>query len=75
MHELADIEEQYKEFGSLKKIIRTTGLKVIFLPYPVLIFTIGGDGRRGYEPGQPYDAIHVGAAAADLPQAVGEKST
>ena len=36
---------------------------------------LGGDGRRGYEPGQPYDAIHVGAAAADLPQAVREKST
>ena len=66
------MEEQYKEF---KKIINRTGLKIIFLPYPVLIFTIGGDGRRGYEPGQPYDAIHVGAAAADLPQAVREKST
>ena len=39
------------------------------------MFTIGGDGRRGYEPGQPYDAIHVGAAAADLPQAVREKCT
>ena len=66
------MEEQYKEF---KKIINRTGLKIIFLPYPVLIVTIGGDGRRGYEPGQPYDAIHVGAAAADLPQAVREKST
>lgn len=34
---------------------------------------ICGDGRRGYEPGQPYDAIHVGAAAADLPQALLEQ--
>lgn len=29
-----------------------------------------GDGRRGYEPFAPYDAIHVGAAAAEIPQAL-----
>lgn len=29
-----------------------------------------GDGRKGYEPEAPYDAIHVGAAAKELPQAV-----
>ncbi|XP_057303865.1 protein-L-isoaspartate(D-aspartate) O-methyltransferase-like [Hydractinia symbiolongicarpus] len=29
-----------------------------------------GDGRQGYEPGAPYDAIHVGAAAPTLPQAL-----
>ncbi|XP_038638673.1 protein-L-isoaspartate(D-aspartate) O-methyltransferase-like [Scyliorhinus canicula] len=29
---------------------------------------IVGDGRRGYPNGAPYDAIHVGAAAAVVPQ-------
>jgi len=29
-----------------------------------------GDGRKGYESLAPYDAIHVGAAAAEIPQAV-----
>jgi protein-L-isoaspartate(D-aspartate) O-methyltransferase len=29
-----------------------------------------GDGRRGYEASAPYDAIHVGAAAAEIPQAL-----
>ncbi|KAG8907133.1 hypothetical protein FRB99_005241 [Tulasnella sp. 403] len=27
-----------------------------------------GDGRKGYPPGAPYNAIHVGAAAPTLPQ-------
>jgi len=34
---------------------------------------LGGDGRKGYEPGKPYDAIHVGAAATELPPAVRAK--
>lgn len=29
-----------------------------------------GDGRLGYPEGAPYDAIHVGAAAATVPKAV-----
>ena len=29
-----------------------------------------GDGRLGYDQGGPYHAIHVGAAAAELPQHV-----
>lgn len=29
---------------------------------------IAGDGRKGYEQGGPYDAIHVGAAAPTVPQ-------
>ncbi len=28
------------------------------------------DGHLGYHPGQPYDAIHVGAAAEEVPQAL-----
>lgn len=31
---------------------------------------ITGDGRRGHEEMAPYDAIHVGAAASNLPQAL-----
>ncbi|KAH9557495.1 hypothetical protein CY35_07G087000 [Sphagnum magellanicum] len=29
-----------------------------------------GDGREGYPAGAPYDAIHVGAAASEVPQAL-----
>ena len=29
-----------------------------------------GDGRQGYEQFAPYDAIHVGAAAPEIPKAV-----
>ena len=29
-----------------------------------------GDGRKGHHDFAPYDAIHVGAAAAEIPQAV-----
>ena len=35
-----------------------------------MLIILGGDGRKGYESGQPYDAIHVGAAAAEMPPAV-----
>ena len=31
-----------------------------------------GDGRQGYEKFAPYDAIHVGAAAPEIPKAVSE---
>lgn len=29
-----------------------------------------GDGRKGYEQDGPYDAIHVGAAAPEVPTAL-----
>ncbi|XP_053390356.1 protein-L-isoaspartate(D-aspartate) O-methyltransferase-like [Mercenaria mercenaria] len=32
------------------------------------ITMVTGDGRKGYDPEGPYDAIHVGAAAPTLPQ-------
>ncbi|XP_059170453.1 protein-L-isoaspartate(D-aspartate) O-methyltransferase-like isoform X2 [Physella acuta] len=32
-----------------------------------------GDGRQGYAPEAPFDAIHVGAAAPDLPEALVEQ--
>src|SRR5690606_22635988 len=31
---------------------------------------VTGDGRQGYLSGGPYDAIHVGAAAPELPEAL-----
>jgi len=31
-----------------------------------------GDGRQGWEQFAPYDAIHVGAAAPEIPKAVSE---
>ncbi len=34
---------------------------------------ICGDGRWGYAAGAPYDAIHVGAAAATVPEALLEQ--
>lgn len=32
-----------------------------------------GDGRLGYEPSAPYDAIHVGAAAPEIPKHVSKR--
>lgn len=34
---------------------------------------IFGDGREGYAPEAPYDAIHVGAAAKEIPEEVSVK--
>lgn len=36
------------------------------------ITLVTGDGRKGYAPEAPYDAIHVGAAAPVLPQDVSQ---
>ena len=32
--------------------------------------TVVGDGRLGYKENAPYDAIHVGAAAEEVPHEV-----
>lgn len=34
------------------------------------LMLVVGDGRQGYEPEAPFDAIHVGAAAPTLPEAL-----
>jgi protein-L-isoaspartate O-methyltransferase len=34
---------------------------------------VSGDGRKGYPSEGPYDAIHVGAAAPNLPEPVSFK--
>ena len=33
-------------------------------------FVTDGDGRKGYASEAPYNAIHVGAAGAEVPKAV-----
>ena len=50
-------------------LISTIGLIQIFDISCFHSFLVG-DGREGYPPEAPYDAIHVGAAAATLPKAV-----
>ena len=35
-----------------------------------ILCSVVGDGRRGYRESAPYDAIHVGAAADEVPQEV-----
>lgn len=37
------------------------------------IMLVSGDGRKGYPSEGPYDAIHVGAAAPNLPEPVSFK--
>lgn len=43
---------------------------VVDLKLDEQIKLVTGDGRQGYLPDAPYDAIHVGAAAPSIPQAV-----
>jgi len=45
-------------------------ISMTLLYYLVYILVVAGDGRLGYPDGAPYDAIHVGAAAATIPQPV-----
>lgn len=47
------------------KICNNQHFFLIFI-YNILV----GDGRLGYPEKAPYDAIHVGAAAKEMPQAV-----
>ena len=60
------IDDLVKEsIGNVKKSPVTAKL----LEQGQLKFVVG-DGRQGYSPDGPYDAIHVGAAAPVLPEAV-----
>ena len=51
--------ENIKKDSNLAKLLETGQITMVT-----------GDGRLGYEPEAPYDAIHVGAAAPTLPQHV-----
>ncbi|XP_076441817.1 protein-L-isoaspartate(D-aspartate) O-methyltransferase-like isoform X2 [Babylonia areolata] len=63
------IDELVKEsVGNMKKTSLTSRL----LETGQLKFVVG-DGREGYAPDAPYDAIHVGAAAPNLPEALVEQ--
>ena len=55
--------------GSVANIRKDPNLAALLDSGQITMVT--GDGRQGYEPEAPYDAIHVGAAAPTLPQAVG----
>jgi len=46
--------------------LQTAGLSDALQSKEIQIIT--GDGRKGYASSGPYDAIHVGAAAPNLPQ-------
>lgn len=52
-----DSVKNVKKDPALARLLETGQIKLV-----------AGDGRKGYEPEGPYDAIHVGAAAAILPQ-------
>ncbi|XP_052275373.1 protein-L-isoaspartate(D-aspartate) O-methyltransferase-like isoform X4 [Dreissena polymorpha] len=54
--------------GSLDNVRKDTKLSALLGTGQLTLIT--GDGRQGYEPEAPYDAIHVGAAAPTLPQAL-----
>ncbi|KAK3593444.1 hypothetical protein CHS0354_020207 [Potamilus streckersoni] len=60
------IDELVKE--SIKNIRKDPDLGALLDSGQLVI--VSGDGRQGYEPEGPYDAIHVGAAAPQLPQAL-----
>lgn len=49
--------------------VRKANLTAKLLEKGQLKFVVG-DGRQGFEAEGPYDAIHVGAAAPTLPEAV-----
>lgn len=36
--------------------------------YIFILQCLQGDGLQGYPPGAPYDAIHVGASASQIPE-------
>lgn len=51
--------------GSITNIKKDPSLGALLETGQITMVT--GDGRKGYEPEAPYDAIHVGAAAPTLP--------
>ena len=54
--------------GAVKNVEKDPVASPLLNSQQLRFFT--GDGRKGYEPLAPYDAIHVGAAAAQIPQSV-----
>ena len=54
-----DAEQNIRRDPAAAPLLQSGQLKLVF-----------GDGRKGHEPLAPYDAIHVGAAAPEIPQPV-----
>lgn len=52
------------QFVLMLRVVRTTKV------FPACFPSVVGDGRQGYPEEAPYDAIHVGAAAATVPKEV-----
>ena len=48
----------------------TDHMLILIFYMPACLDSTVGDGRLGYPDKAPYDAIHVGAAAAVVPEAV-----
>lgn len=70
-----DVNNNTSPYFLVERILCYLLYLVLFILYwPVLIlyscFLLAGDGRLGYPSEGPYNAIHVGAAAPNLPQAV-----
>lgn len=59
--------------GAVKNVEKDPVASPLLSSQQLQFFT--GDGRKGYEPLAPYDAIHVGAAAAQIPQSVSKNKT
>jgi len=59
IQELVDWSVDNLKADGLDQAMKNGEIKMIF-----------GDGRQGYAAGGPYDAIHVGAAAPTIPQAL-----
>ncbi|XP_052768672.1 protein-L-isoaspartate(D-aspartate) O-methyltransferase-like isoform X2 [Mya arenaria] len=57
--------------GSVANIKKDDSLAALMETGQLTLVT--GDGRQGYQPEAPFDAIHVGAAAPTLPQALVEQ--
>ena len=55
-----DSVKNLKKDESISRLLESGRIKMVV-----------GDGRRGHPSLAPYNAIHVGAAAPEIPQAVG----
>ena len=58
---------------SIKNIKKDPNLEALMTSGQLKL--VVGDGRQGHEADGPYDAIHVGAAAPEIPQAVSNTNT
>jgi protein-L-isoaspartate(D-aspartate) O-methyltransferase len=60
------------ESGNIK-LISNFSFSFLSLKMNIFLYIKAGDGRLGYPEDGPYDAIHVGAAAPHIPEALIEQ--